>query len=762
MARLDKFAKETADQLALPDQETGAPPRARLTSADGARGLWHSFTDDDRLGSYQRAQVREQLSGAPPYSQSKREEEGQGSLFNVNTGRARTIVDAAQSGAMDIFASDRNIVNIPLSKNVPKNVKVGYQRCIEDRFTEMIRGWEPFGGRVANLCYAWAADGIGVAFFEDATTWKIGSASLSEIKFPSRCEPVSSLIPQAIMKKTLHVGELWRKIENEEASKEEGWNRDAVIAAIHTAGSAKNNDWKNWEKLLEDLKANEAHVANTIEPIEILYVFIEEVDGAVSFYTCAANGGGRKDPTGFTSGGSDANGFMQIQERKYKSMNEAFQVFPYGVGENNRLYTVRGMGYFVYQSANAENILFSDSLNAAKMNAFPVFQYSGTEAQEDATFEDLGFASLIGPGVSPVDAKLSDKDIRKNLGPAMDMVNKSLGEVSGGLSEGIQFSGRENQDSVSASLTQLNAMNAAAISSFYPPLDRLFKEQVRRVFKLKSDTPESKEMKRKLFEEDHIPKEVLDHIVFEDVKAFRLLGGGNKANRLQTLEKTRAQLYGAMDAEGRKESDYDLAMELGSKESADRYIGAPEHTRTTFDASLAELENFHLLEGAQIEPKDGQDHLVHIREHMEELTVSVEAVEQGQLDLVEYTLRNLPLYEHVQKTLAMIVPTPIIETEVKELTRQVQNLKGFFDNGMKAAQKQANEEQEAAAQGAQQEQDPEAQGRQQEEQMKIEAFQRDQNRKDIESEATIRRKDAESAAGIAMKNASSSADNLRK
>jgi hypothetical protein len=604
----------------------------------------------------------------------------------------------------------------------------------------MLRDWDCFTPRITNLCYAWSADGIGVAFFEDEKTWKIGSASLSEIRFPSRCEPVSSKIPHAVMRKTMHVGELWRKIENKEEAEAEGWDRDEVIKAIHTGGKASNiQDWNNWEKLLEDLKANEAHVSNTIEPIEILYGFIEEVDHAVSLYTCCVKGGG---------------GFMQKRERVYKDMNEVFQVFPYGVGENNRLYTIRGMGYFIYDNANAENIMHSILLNASKVGALPQYQYTGTEALEDASFVDVGFAQMIPPGLALVDDG-HKRDLRSTVVPAMQEIGNRLQTVSGGLTEAAIFGERENKDNIAATLDQLNKMNSFAISLFYPPLDRMFAEQVNRIFIKGHDTPETKEMKRVLIEEDGIPKEILKQIDWKRVKATRLLGGGSKANRINTFKDLREHLYGTMDAQGRKESDYDYALERGGKQYADRYIGDPQKTREPADRKLAELENNQMLEGAELEVYDGEDHLVHLEVHIEQLISTKDLVEQGGITLEDYTLRNLPIYEHSLQHLAMAPSNPLIDPVVNEARAQLQRLGEFFSNGIKALEKAQRE------QGEQPEVDPETAKAAKEDQMKTEAFLRDQQRKDAESQSSIDRKNAETQAKIAAGDAQTAA-NIRK
>ena len=128
------------------------------------------------------------------------------------------------------------------------------------------------------------------------------------------------------------------------------------------------------EKLEQDLLANEAYVSHTARPVSIIYLFVEEMDGTVSFFTTPKGSGD----------------FLQKQVSKYKSMNEAFQVFPYSSGSGNRLSSVRGMGHFIYQLCNAENISTTDLLNAAKLNSLPQYEVDGTEQLEDAALVEFG------------------------------------------------------------------------------------------------------------------------------------------------------------------------------------------------------------------------------------------------------------------------------------------------------------------------------------------------------------------------------------
>tara|TARA_R110002020_G_scaffold197900_1_gene398992 strand:- start:5141 stop:7396 length:2256 start_codon:yes stop_codon:yes gene_type:complete len=733
---LENFRKSALDILAVPDLETGEVPESRLLNADSARAIYKGLVDDDRVGSYNRSIVQELLNNVPPYSQSKREEEGQGELYNLNTGHGKLITSNAASGIMDIFESDRNLVSIPLSTKIPGPQKTEAERHLATRFSEMLRDWDCFATRLNDLCCNFVDDGAGVLFFEDVNSWKVGSAGRSDIKFPVNCEPVSSQIPIAAMKRELHVGDLWRKIRNEGEAAKQGWDAVAVRKAIHSAATSKGGDWKNWEKLEEDLLANEAYVSHTVKPIPIIYIFLEELDGSVSFFTTPEKDGE----------------FLQKQISKYKSMNEAFQVFPYSSGKGNRLATVRGMGHFIYQLCNAENISTTDLLNAAKLNSLPQYEVDGTEQLQDTALVEFGaFGTILAPGVR-MPEKQQTRDLGQSLIPAMSIIDSALRKVSGNIGEVDSFGERANSDNISATLEEMNAMNSASITLFYPPLDRIYAEMVARIFRDEKDTPESIEMKRLLIEEDGLSEDIFNAIQWSGVKAIRVLGGGSKANQMNALKDIRSNTYGSMDAQGRKNNDYDYILNRAGKQAADSYIGPPNQTRKTYDDKIAELENNQMLDGAEIEPNDGEDHLVHLEVHLEVMMATKDLVESGELELTEYTLKNLPIYKHCQNHLEMIVPNDVTEQSINEITAQVQRLGEFFMNGMKAIEKEQRdaEDQQQQQGAAGEEQESRLNEAATESQMKVEKFQLDQQLKKAESDAKIIRENNESQAKMAI------------
>jgi hypothetical protein len=723
-------AIESTDQLLENiNPETGAPPPSRIKDGYSLRTIWEELEKADETSGYNRSLVRQLLNGNPPFDQGEREEEGTGDLFNVNTGNGRLIVDESTSGIMDIFASERTLTEIPLDDRVVDGP--GMQKLIEDEFSKMLHDWSAFAPRVNNLCHTFAADGISTLFFEDDDTWYFNSCGLKDVKFPRYVEPVSEKIPIAIMRKSIHVGELWRHIQDPEEAEKKGWNVEVARRVIlHYSTRRKKDRWRDWESLEQELKSNELYVSSVGEPVEVLYGFVEEFDGSISLKMGAANGEvNEKD-------------FLYERPDNYKDANEVFQVFPFSTGHDNSLYTVRGMGYFIYQACNAENIMYCKMLDAARIGSSLIYQPSGTEDLEDASFQDMGHGLMIPPGVN-IPERAQAPNLTQTLGPALEMVRSGLNRVSGGLSEGpTEMGDRANEATVSLNLEQLNKMNAFSITLFYPPLDRTYREIVRRVFLEDKDTKESLEMKARL-EKLGVTKEMWRRIDITRVKARRILMGANKTARILQLNHVRKLIIGEMDDQGRKESAHDTPSETLGREYAKKYMGNPEQTRTTHDDWIAELEISQMLDGHEFEAKDGQDHLVHLRLKIEQMLSTKQGVEEGTLELTDYTLKNLPIYENAQGHLAMLVVDPSLEEEAGALRQALQQLGELFTNGMRAIQK---EQRDAEAQ------EPVQEGGGEEVEQEMTPFQlqlADEERKNLANQAEIDRKNVAHAAQMA-------------
>ena len=118
------------------------------------------------------------------------------------------------------------------------------------------------------------------------------------------------------------------------------------------------------------------------------------------------------------------------------------------------------------------------------------------------------------------------------------------------------------------------------------------------------------------------------------------------------------------------------------------------------------LENFQLLEGDYMAPKEGQDQMVHLPKHIDELEVGLKEVDEGQVDLMQWTIQHEPLYRHCVATLEITVVHETVQPELNMYRQRVQQIGELVVNGMKMINK-AQREGKFDPQQAQEGQSPE-------------------------------------------------------
>jgi Skp family chaperone for outer membrane proteins len=175
------------------------------------------------------------------------------------------------------------------------------------------------------------------------------------------------------------------------------------------------------------------------------------------------------------------------------------------------------------------------------------------------------------------------------------------------------------------------------------------------------------------------------------------------------------QMYSTWDAVGRSNFEYDYLVELVGVDKAERYAGKPNETRLPYDHKIATLENLEMLEGDVINPVDGENHMVHLPVHIDELEAGLQGVDEGQVDIMQYTMQHKTIYEHCVATLEMTTVHETVQPELNQYKQRIQQIGEIVMNGLKMINKQ-NRENDAAAQNAEMQQGQEVTADQKEQQ----------------------------------------------
>ena len=685
-------SEQALDDLKGLDPETLEEPKSRIGTPNAVRAIHKKFTDDDGDRSFNRSLVQAQKDYQGPHDDKELENKGQSDRFNITTGENATVVNEAVAGLVDIFTTPKLLVSLPLKREVDQQYAETWSKIMAEEHTDLIRNDGGQSLATFNLmCDIYATHGISIPYFDDRENPYYNVAGLDKFKFPGNTSIITEKVDMCTARGTYGPADLFNKIGTDA-----NWNEKAIrLAILQSTAKANNEDWNDWEKIQLDLKSNEAYVNYLCPPIEVVHLWVKEFGGKVSYYIAAAQAlkDGQLDWT---------EEFIYKCEGRYDKLGEFLQIMAFSVGNGAMLYTVRGIGYIVYQLCNAIDILTCKTFDNARVGGSLILQPATMDDAQDMQSIDAGWGIMLPPNMK-IPEKPMGQNLNNNVIPALNeargVMNRATGGMSGG---GMMFQDKDSRETtteVSAKLDFMNKMSSFAVNLFYGPLDSITQEQARRIWTIRQkDKTLAKRiatMKSNCVARG-VPEGIWDSIDFERVKSTRIIGTGSRASRMMIYDMMQ-QMYSTFDAVGRSNFEYDYMCEIVGPEKAERYAGKPNEKRETYDDSIAMLENFQLLEGDYMEPKPGQDMMVHLSVHIPELTQELDAANEEQIDLMKWTMEHHMLYTHCVATIEMTSVHEQVQAELNGYRQQVQQVGELVVNGLKMLNKQAREEGQAAA-----------------------------------------------------------------
>jgi len=693
--------KASRETLGAPLEVDSITTEERLTSPDALLAMHAGFVRDDADLSANRAAVQELMDFVAPYDDADLVARGQGDRFNINYGIATSLRNEAIGPFLDLYTAPTNLVKLGLASDVDPDMASTYADIMADEWTKMYRSWDVATSNMLQLVTIFITQGVAIPWFEDTRTLISQVASLEDCKFAPNAEAVPSKIEAMTIERVMTIPELFAKIEGFETNPDHnGWNGPEAKRLIESAKPSTTTlePW-NYEKLARLIKSCRVGNAHGLPSIELVWGVIRELDGTLSIYATSKS---LNQP----EGDNPEPVWLYRKRSAYKDANQMFQIFPFSVGSKNLIYTIRGLGYALFEPGQADNILRCKMMDAARHRASEIYQpESSVDSVEDLQFIDVGHAMIAPKGLRSLQ-QTNMMRMDQNIGFALESNRQVLDKHSSGLGSSPisdNPSARRTEMQVSAEVEHSSKMQGFALSLFMGPYDKYMRELVRRSFTETQDDLVIAEMVRVMKEAcvaRGVPLEILSKIDLKATQATRLMGAGSKGSRLIGFQQM-GELYASMDPQGQEFFNFDYAAEIKGTEAATRYFGVPGQRRGHVDIALARLENFDLLAGKMLDPVDGENKMIHIQEHILELTSGIEAVNQGQLDLTDWTMRNIVLYKHCGETLEQ---TTVHESRIHELNsfrQQLQQAGELIDNGLRHINK-LREEEVQKAQAAQQ------------------------------------------------------------
>jgi len=736
--------------------ENMEPLEERVKSPAALRTIHESFKHNDRDSAEGRAMVQELVDFVPPYDPQELRSRGQADRFNVNFGLVSSIVNEAVGSYLDIFANPPSLLKIKLDSTVGDEEKSQWESIMSEEFTEMIRSWDAATPLILLLDNILVTHGIAIPWFEDSNNIAFQVGGMEDFNFDDDAVAIASHIEATTVERRMSASKLFSKIDGKKVTDDgytsEGWNVKAIKELIRSASSGINEDEPfNFEEAHREWKGNRITGGKNLPAVDMVWGFIREMDGTYSVYAAADQWKQQSAGERFFKGEDEP--WIFRSRHRYRDANQAFQIFPFGVGNKNYIHTIRGLGYFLYEAGQADNVIKCKGLDSVRMRASEIYQPSGgVESEKDMQILDTG-PMMIVPQTLRAVAAPQGNPLDRTFGVGQEITREVMDRHSGGLasSQGIlrNPAARRNELQVAAELDHLGKLLSFAINLYYPSWEKFLRELARRAFTQTQTDLETIDLVRnmkKRCEDREVPRDMFNKIDFRQCKATKVMGAGSRGTRMITFSQM-SELFPEMDPDGREKFTFDWSTEMVGYDKSVDYFGRPGERRGHEGIEIARLENARLTEGDFIEITPGQNNMVHLRVHITEgLEPSLAAVEEGALGFDEFVLEHVTLFEHTVAHLEATTVHESIAPQLNQLRQRVQQIGEVIQNGLREINARKRREGEEPMQPGQEEVDEE--GNQQA--IEAQKAQQEMEQKQMEASINLQTKMAEAQAKLEM------------
>lgn len=686
----------TTDMLLETLNESGAAPRRRIKDARSLHQVYSRMRKADEGSAINRQKVQRMFDGEPPYDESQLLLTNQSDRANLDFGVASGLMEKSMSAYIDMVNATEVLVS---GKTLygETGMRQEWEDKIFREITTMIRSWRGFNYRFLRLCHHFIGDGIGIAYRETPVDWRFRVSSLDGFYLPRQSEASEDEIEIACCVRSYTCGQLYEFIQHgPEVAKNLGWNYEAVKKAIIKAKGARPAEYDDWDKVSAEIKNNDIYEGATSSEIKVVHAWTKEFDGTYTHYIIQED--------------DELEDFLFEKQSRFKSSDHAFIIFTYGIGSNGLYHSIRGLGYKIYPHVQEANRLRCQMLDAARISGSILVQPDSEESAENLSLVYYGPFAVMAPGLKMIENR-TIPNYSNSVIPILSDFDQQIANRTGQYTENIFNDGKERtRFEVAAELEHLAKISVASLHLFYEPLDRLFREMVRRIIDREYLPNEPggeyvRDLKLRLTKQD-VPLEALYSIDIKTVKAVRAVGAGSQAARALVASELK-QTMGSLDEVGQKTVLRETFASLVGWDNVDKYVPRLEGPRETADDKFAKLENLMMqdstVDNVKQVPVNGTDiATVHLRIHVGLLDEYAMSLESGQTDMMQVIPIMSSIHSHCTVHLQQVEGDQLIQEEFGMWNQRLQQLSEIIYNGVKHIQKLQKQDQE------QQQQSPEA------------------------------------------------------
>lgn len=689
--------------LALPKRgvNTGnsSYQESAVPNAESARRIVNLALVEDQTRSYQRALVKGQYDGNPPYNQAKLNSQGMGWCTNLNWLGMEGRIDGARVPYYALFSGVPTYVTACSYEAQGSPDKARWELAYAKAWTDVHNRWRQFKWHIQAQQFEMLFEGWGPVIREDDSDWKFRALPARSLLVPQGANScVDKRLPWIAVRVPYRIHELFDKIRNEKSAEDTGWNVKAVQDAIkwNTRGEGgypyRLQQWEAWQQKFKNKELEVSYTSADIVFCDHLYV--QEYSGKVSHFIFVEQAGGTSKNSG--------EQFLFERLHHYESYDQCIHVAFQNTGDGS-WHSVRGMAMKSFKGEATMDRLQCRAVDNAFLSSGLTLQSQDQRSVDRRQLVVNQGVTWIPAGVTSVDRNSSHGQIEGVLGVAR-YVEAQLSQKLGNFQQ--QAMGRQDGrgEVPTAAQVQQAAIKEASLSNgqidnYYLDLDTMYIETDRRL--KKSSDPLAKWFREEC-ERSGIPEEVMMKMT---VRANRISGYGSPQMRKMALQES-FQLAPMLNPEGKNNW---LNEAIGVIAGPDKIeVWNPPLPQPDLDDAMIVLENVAIKNGEKPIVISGQSNVKHLVGHLAEAEQQLgpvkEAMDAGQNDpaQLQQALQYVSvLGPHCEEHLGLLRQDPTEAANVKLFQTQLKNLVGF--NGkLYAALRRAQQEAQQASMEQQQ------------------------------------------------------------
>jgi len=657
--------------------EKGKAPTERLKDVASGRDIYRRMRDDDLVSSANRAEHQGLLDNESPYEESELVEANMSHTTNLNWGGAEQQLERSMAPYYRLVQSPDDLLSVR-TLHGEADARSDWNAILSEEISRTIRTAGFFSIQTQLFIQDFVKEGVGVGFFPDSTDWRWRGSGLDKFLF-DRQRIVSEEEQEIVCSREDYTApRLWKMIQGKDTG---GWNKKAVVAALQKARVGEA-DFDDWGKFQDEIRNNDLFTSQIAPPVSVVHLWVQEFDTTWSHYI-------------FPEEDTGVNEFLYKSRGRYKSLSEMMVMYPYGLGTNGKIHGVRGLLFKIYPHEQQRNRSLSRLIDQGILASSLILQAEDETALNTIGLQYLGSTAVLGPEWKV--AQITMPDLQRSVMPSIELMERLRNDRVAGYSSENVFDGdqRKTKGEIFAHLEESAELSDSSLDFFYFPFGRMLRQSVRRMTK-RNYTPqdpggsEIAALKNRLLKRE-VPLEAFYAIDWEATEVVRAIGAGSASAKTLAIERG-AELYPRMDDTGRARYDRMKAVDIWGPGVADGFFPRDNKERTTDQHNIAILETAMLLMGKDIPVLPSDRHMVHAREHIKPLGDVLEiAATADEEALAQMAMSVQLLWEHVSIHVAAVEDDPSVQEEAAILRQFLQQVSEPITNGLKAAQRIAEE-----------------------------------------------------------------------